>query len=305
MYGGTGNDTYEVDDVGDYLEEYAGEGTADRVEASIEDYRLGDNLEQLTLTGSAIEGTGNDLSNVIVGNRFDNILHGGGGNDTINGGLGADLMFGGIGNDVYYVDAAGDNVAEFAGGGNDLVRSSVDYTLGADVERLTLIGSSAVSGTGNASPNTIVGNGAANSLHGEGRNDRLSGGAGNDQLHGGVGSDRLTGGTGQDGFHFDTALNARNNVDTIVDFSVADDTIHLDQAIFTGLDLGTLAEGAFVNGTAAADSDDRIIYDSATGRIFYDADGSGDGAAVLFAQVTAGTALTNADFIRVKRAAHR
>ncbi|MDQ3477878.1 MAG: calcium-binding protein [Pseudomonadota bacterium] len=296
MGGGTGNDSYEVDDAGDMVIEAFGEGTADRVDASIS-YTLGDHVERLTLTGSAaINGTGNALANVIVGNGADNFLFGFDGNDSLNGGLGADTLEGGIGNDVYFVDNAGDTVTEIAGQGNDLVKSSVDYTLGADVERLTLTGTGAISGTGNAGANILTGNGGANTLNGEGRNDRLSGGAGNDQLHGGVGSDRLTGGTGQDGFYFDTALNARNNVDTILDFSAADDTIYLGATAMT-LDLGTLAEGAFVNGTAAADADDRIIYDSATGKIYYDADGNGSEVAVLFAQVTAGTALTNADFI--------
>ncbi len=298
MDGGTGNDSYEVDDAGDRVIEAFGEGTADRVDASIS-YTLGDNVERLTLTGSeAIDGTGNALANVIVGNSAANILTGGDGHDSLNGRQGADTMVGGLGNDVYFVDNAGDTVTEVDGQGNDLVKSSVDYVLGADVERLTLTGSGAISGTGNAGANRITGNGAANTLHGEGRNDKLFGGAGNDQLHGGVGSDRLTGGSGQDGFYFDTALNARNNVDTILDFSTADDTIYLDLAIFGGVGVeGVLAEGAFHEGAAAADADDRIIYDSATGKIYYDADGNGSEVAVLFAQVTAGTALTNADFI--------
>ncbi len=296
MNGGPGNDTFSVDDAGDVVIEATGEGI-DRVTSTVS-HTLAANVENLELTGTAtISGTGNALSNVIVGNRAANTLIGGSGNDSLIGGLGADTLVGGIGNDVYYVDSVGDIVTEAFGEGNDLVKSSVDYVLGDNVERLSLAGSGDISGTGNAGANIITGNDSANSLHGEGRNDRLSGGAGNDQLHGGVGNDRLTGGAGADGFHFDTALNARNNVDTITDFTVADDTMHLDQSVFTTLDLGTLAEGAFVHGTAAADGDDRIIYDSATGRIFYDADGSGDGAAVQFAQVTAGTALSSADFI--------
>ena len=126
---------------------------------------------------------------------------------------------------------------------------------------------------------------------------RLLGGAGNDALGGHTGNDLLSGGTGADLFRFDSALNAATNVDNILDFSVIDDTIVLDQTVFTALTtLGTLSAAAFRTGAAAADADDRIIYNSATGNIYYDADGNGAGAAVLFAHVTAGLALTNADF---------
>jgi len=100
---------------------------------------------------------------------------------------------------------------------------------------------------------------------------------------------------GTDTFAFTTALGA-TNVDRIADFNVVDDTIALDDAVFTGLATGALAAGAFVNGTAAADADDRIVYNSATGQILFDADGNGAGAAVLFATVSAGTVLTASDF---------
>ncbi|MBA3527225.1 MAG: calcium-binding protein, partial [Sphingomonas sp.] len=128
---------------------------------------------------------------------------------------------------------------------------------------------------------------------------KLSGGDGNDMLYGGLGNDRLTGGAGEDGFVFNSELDQRTNVDRITDFSVADDTIYLSRSVFNESLAGPLASGAFHEGTAAADADDRIIYDSATGNIYYDADGSGAGASVLFAQVTAGTALTNVDFVYI------
>ena len=143
----------------------------------------------------------------------------------------------------------------------------------------------------------IIGNGAANTLTGAGGNDTLNGAAGNDHLRGGTGNDTLRGGDGADGFYFDTALDASLNVDTILDFNAAADTIHLDLAVFTGLSgAGTLASGAFRLGTAAADADDRILYDQASGTIYYDADGNCAGAAVQFAQVTAGTVLSEVDF---------
>ena len=95
---------------------------------------------------------------------------------------------------------------------------------------------------------------------------------------------------------FSTAPLAPANIDTIDDFSVADDTIRLDNAIFTGLVAGTLAASAFQTGTAAADALDRVIYNSATGALLFDSDGTGASAAVQFGIVSAGLAMTNADF---------
>jgi Ca2+-binding RTX toxin-like protein len=288
MAGGIGNDTYTVDDVGDNITEANGEGT-DTVQSSIGFSLAGKFIENLTLTGSAaVSGSGNSLANVITGNAAANSLSGADGDDTLNGGGGADAMSGGIGNDIFVVDNVGDTVSEANGAGTDTVQSSVTYSLaGQFVENLVLTGASAVNGTGNSLANVLTGNSAANSL---------GGGDGADSLYGKGGNDTLNGGTGIDGFFFDTALGA-GNVDTISSYSVADDTIMLDRTIFTGIGAnGTLAAGAFVNGTAAADGDDRILYEAATGKIFYDADGNGAGTAVLFAQVSAGTALTNLDF---------
>jgi Ca2+-binding RTX toxin-like protein len=106
----------------------------------------------------------------------------------------------------------------------------------------------------------------------------------------------MTGNAGADSYYFDTAPGAAN-IDRITDFSGPDDTIRLNRTIFSGIAApGSLPASAFAQGTAAADANDRILYDSATGRIFYDADGAGGAAAILFARVTAGTVLTSADF---------
>jgi Ca2+-binding RTX toxin-like protein len=252
-------------------------------------FTLGANVENLTLTGVGnINGTGNALVNTINGNVGANVL---------NGGAGADTMAGSNGNDTYIVDNVGDIVTEAASAGTDLVQSSMGFTLGANVENLTLTGALAVNGTGNTLANTILGNGNVNVLSGGAGNDIMNAGAGNDDLFGGTGSDDLTGGTGTDRYRFDTALSAATNVDDILDFSVIDDTIFLDRDVFTGIAVnGTLAATAFRAGTAAGDADDRIVYDAATGNIFYDADGTGGIAQILFATVTAATALTNADF---------
>ena len=119
---------------------------------------------------------------------------------------------------------------------------------------------------------------------------------GADTLDGGLGADTLQGGAGADTYVFSSALGG-GNVDVIFGYNVADDTIQLNSAVFTGLAAGALDSGAFVIGAAAGDADDRIIYDSATGQLYFDADGNDVGAAVLFATLSPGIALTSADFI--------
>ena len=170
MIGGLGNDVYLVDDSGDVVVENASEGT-DVVYASIS-YALGSNVENLTLSGSAaINGAGNTLNNLITGNAAANI---------IDGGAGADTMAGGAGDDAYVVDNAGDSVLEAASAGTDSVSSSVSYALTANVENLTLTGSAAINGAGNALNNIITGNAAANIIDGGAGADTMAGGAGND-----------------------------------------------------------------------------------------------------------------------------
>ncbi len=293
LIGGTGDDTYTVDNIGDVVTENLSEGT-DKVNSSMT-YALSANVENLTLTGAAaINGTGNDLANSITGNAAINVLIGGAGNDTLNGGAGADSLTGGLGNDTYTVDNAGDVITENPGEGTDKVNSSVTYTLSANVENLTLTGSSAINGTGNDLVNNVTGNTADNQLNGEAGNDTLNGGAGNDMLTGGTGKDTLTGGTGNDTFRFI----AKDSIDKVVDYNVADDAIQLEDSIFTALTaIGTLAADNFIIGTSAADSNDFIVYNTTTGALLYDADGNGAVAAVQIATLTGGLALTNADFV--------
>ena len=221
MVGGSGDDTYVVDNTGDVVTELADEGI-DTVRSTIT-YTLGANVENLILTGSAaINGTGNALDNVLTGNTGTNSLFGGAGNDTLNGGTGADTMVGGVGDDIYYVDNTGDIVTENAGEGNDSVISTIAYTLGANLENLTLSGSSGIAGTGNSASNIIIGNGGANTLWGRDGDDMLFGGAGadslngengNDFLDGGTGNDTLTGGTGNDTYILDRGY----GTDTVVE----------------------------------------------------------------------------------------
>jgi Ca2+-binding RTX toxin-like protein len=213
MMGGAGNDTYWVDDAGDVIVEAVNEGT-DLVRASIS-YSLAafENVENLTLLGTdALLSVGNTLNNYLTGNSGNNTLMGGTGNDTLDGGVGNDSMVGGTGDDTYFVNSAGDIIVELAGEGEDTVRSSINYTLGFNLENLTLTGSSNISGTGNALDNVLTGNS---------RNNTLDGGAGNDTLNGGAGNDSLLGGAGDDTY----LLAVGHGVDTIHDASGALDRI--------------------------------------------------------------------------------
>ena len=243
---------------------------------------------------------GNSLNNRLNGMRGHDTLRGGRGDDTLNGGAGNDTLIGGAGNDTYVVGATGDRVFETTtitgkinAGGTDTVRSAVSFSLDSGagvrfVENLTLTGTGAINGVGNALGNTLTGNVAKNVLNG---------GRGNDVLNGLAGTDTLTGGSGADSFIFNTALGS-GNVDRVTDFNVLADTIGLENVIFADLADGTLAASAFAHNTSgnAADASDRIIYESDTGRLYFDRDGTGAAAKVHFATLTANLAMTNADF---------
>jgi len=272
MAGRAGNDTYIVNNAGDVVIENNGEGT-DRVNSSVSFNLSGQYIERLALTGSSnISGTGNSLTNALTGNA---------GNNTLNGGAGADTMAGGAGNDTYIVDNAGDKVTEKDGEGTDRVNSSVGFDLsGQYIERLTLTGSSDINGRGNSFDNTLVGNAGANVLNGR------------------KGADVLTGGLGADTFVFRDALSA-SNIDTITDFNVAADTIQLSRTVFgaiAGSGILSLAQFAANASGTAQDSSDRVIYETDTGKLFYDSNGSAAGGVKQFATLDAGLALTANDF---------
>src|SRR5262249_44168614 len=176
----------------------------------------------------------------------------------------------------------------------DEVLASVSYSaVGQDIEQIVLTGSADIDAAGQELDNIITGNAGAN---------HISGGLGDDRLDGKGGADVLTGGPGHDVFAFSSALGG-GNVDTVQDFHTAQDWFELDNAVFTGLSEGFLSASAFKDlglHDATVDSSDRILYDSDTGDLFFDADGSGNGfAAILFANVGRHTALSAGDFLIV------
>jgi Ca2+-binding RTX toxin-like protein len=179
LSGGAGSDVYTVDNLADVVLELPGEGD-DLVQASV-NWTLGAATERLLLTGSAaLTGGGNELDNLLTGNTGANRLQAAAGNDTLDGGAGADTLVGEDGNDVYVVDNLADLAVEVAGQGTDTVQAKISWTLGADIENLTLLGTAALSGTGNSLDNLLLGNSAANTLDGAAGADTLAGGAGND-----------------------------------------------------------------------------------------------------------------------------
>ncbi|MDX2309067.1 MAG: CHRD domain-containing protein [Hyphomicrobium sp.] len=273
LMGGAGNDTYALFGRNDSVVEATGGGT-DTVRSTIT-RTLGANFENLLLEGAAaINGTGNALVNRITGNSAANTLDGGA--DTL-----ADTLTGGGGNDTYALFGRSDSVVEAIGGGTDTVRSTITRTLVVNVENLTLEGSAAINGFGNTGLNRIVGN------------------SGTNLLNGASGNDTLTGSGGSDAFIFTSALGAAN-IDHVTDYNLTADRIHLENAVFTGLAAGALAVAAFQSNATgtATQADDRIIYNTVTGALLFDADGAGGAAARQFAVLTTKPAGLNAgDFL--------
>lgn len=260
--------------------------------------RLGDGTDVFRGSASNDTALGGADNDAMSGGLGIDTLFGEAGSDTLDGGAGADQLSGGFDSDIYIVDTRLDVIHEAAGGGTlDTVRAKVSFALAADdhVEQLQafdLAGRAAINLTGNGFGQGLQGNAGAN---------RLSGAGGNDVLAGGRGNDVLTGGANDDSFLFNTALNAQLNVDRITDFSAARDTIVLENSLpgtFRSLVNGFLAESAFkANATGTAtDASDRIIYNTRTGELTYDTNGSGAGGAIKFAVLSTKPALSHDDF---------
>ncbi len=310
LRGGLGDDTYVIGDTLAVVTENLDEGI-DTVQSALT-YTLGANVENLTLTGStAIDGTGNTLNNIITGNEATNVLDGKAGTDSLDGGEGSD---------VYVISRATDHlaaeIADTGAAGTDEVRfaatSANTLTLFAGdtgIEQVVIgtgSGATAVStGTtalnvnaaavgnaltmiGNAGANTLTGTTFADTLDGGAGADTLIGGNGSDSLIGGNGNDILTGGDGSDYFVFNFAANTASNKDTLTDFLSGTDILQFSTAVFSALgSIGSLGAAEFVSGafTSGQDGTDRIVYNTVTGVVYYDADGSGAGAAVQVALI--------------------
>ncbi|MDK4733759.1 calcium-binding protein [Rhizobium sp. CNPSo 3490] len=262
----------------------AADGGTDKIRTDLAAYSLADiaNVENLSFVGNAnFTGVGNSLDNVITGGLGDDTLSGGAGNDTLNGTWGNDSLAGGTGNDIYVVYDAGDTIIENADEGIDTVQTyAASYTLSANVENLTKIGSGAITGTGNNLNNTITGSAAI---------DILSGGGGDDTLNGGAGADTLIGGTGNDTYIVDNASdvvteNADEGIDAVqtalASYTLAanvDNLTFSGTAAFTGTgnDLANTIKGAAgadtLDGKAGAD-----ILIGGTGNDTYLVDNVGD-----------------------------
>jgi Ca2+-binding RTX toxin-like protein len=299
LNGGLGNDTFIVT-AGDVVSDTGG---IDTVLTDV-DWSLADGFENATATGTGpVELTGNNGANVLTGNSGDNFFNPRGGDDTIQAGAGDDLIrLGGGGVPTYgtkVIDGgAGFDTLDFGGFG----RSAIVVDLAAG----TLKGGGDA-GQGSATLigiEQVIGDGFNDQISGSAAAESLGGGGGNDTLDGRGGSDTLTGGPGADTFAFSTTPGA-GNADQVSDFVSATDKLSFDNSVFNALGAaGSFAAGdaRFVSGaglTSGQDASDRLIYNTTTGQLFYDADGNGAGASQLFATLQGAPALAATDIVVV------
>jgi Ca2+-binding RTX toxin-like protein len=307
MVGGEGADVFIIDNSKDQVEDSWTPDfdnqvdPVDTVRASVSFMLASEaRIEVLETTNAAgtksINLAGNAFAQTVGGNAGSNLLDGKAGNDLLIGGAGADKLIGGTGSDTAsYITATTGISAHLAkpsvnaGDAKGDTYSSVENIVGSRfADKITgdINGNRLSAGSGN---DTIAGGSGKDSLKGE---------AGNDTLNGGLDNDTLSGGTGNDTFVFNTALSALN-VDTLSDFRVVDDIFHLENAVFTKLTTaGVLSASQFTANVkgVALDSTDRIIYETDTGKLLYDSNGSAAGGAIQFAKLTANLSLTSADF---------
>ena len=278
----------------------------------------------------------------LYGGADHDTLYAGAGNDRADGGSGRDTVYGDIGNDTVLGNTGDDVLIDYEGanridGGTDADGADIDTidfsglvgrvninlstgTFTADKFIAVVNGPGFFEGLGTSSVvnvekvigaalnDTMTGSGDNEILLGRGGEDRINGGGGNDTVGGGYGTDTLTGGSGRDAFLFDTkgvnASNSNNARDIVTDFNPADDTIQLDNAVFTALgSAGPLSADAFhvtsgsFSAPIAADAEDRVLYNASSGDLFYDPDGTaGDLPGVWIARFENRPILTVDDF---------
>ena len=285
FYGESGNDTLRGGHGNDQLEGGSGDdllsGGAGR------DRIVGRGDTDFTLGATQLSGLGTDSFDGIE----EALLIGGPGANTLDGS-------GFTGALVIYEGRGGDDILIGRATGNDRVRAAGDADFSLSDSQLIGLGTDSLQDIDQAH---LIGYAGANRFDASAFSLGaviINAGAGNDTLIGGAGNDTLTGGAGADRFRFQAAPNATTNRDAITDFSLAQgDTIELENAVFTALlTPGPLAASAFFIGAASTTADHRILYNTTTGQLAYDADGNGAGAAVAFATLTPGLALTNTSF---------
>jgi hypothetical protein len=283
LIGFGGDDTYILDNLGDRIFE-GGVGGGYDIVITTANFALHAGMEVEEIRAPTLR---NEL--VLIGNEFAQKLTGNNGSSVLDGGGGADVMNGALGSDTYFVDNVGDIVEETVATNVsfDAVYTTVSYSLTANahVEWLSAFANydtAAMNLTGSSSSQYLLGNQGANVLDGKG------------------GADILIGYGGADSFAFTTSIGTNfgnGNLDVIVDFQAGIDKILLDDAIFAGIGgPGALAAGVFVTGTSAGDADDRLLYNSSTGQLFYDSNGSAAGGAIHFLTLQGAPALTASDF---------
>jgi Ca2+-binding RTX toxin-like protein len=330
MTGGSGNDIYVVGSSGDLIDEASGDGM-DTVESTMSfslssATQIIGNVEHLTLLGTAaLSGKGNSFANQITGNSGNNVLEGLAGSDTLNGGLGLDtasyitstaavtvnlLTGSGSGSDAeadllisienltgsnFNDTLIGNNVNNVLNGG--LGTDTVSYAAAAAGVRVNLALKTAQNTVGDGvdtliAVENLIGSAYDDVLTGSFAANAISGGGGNDSIQGAGGNDTMTGGEGLDVFRFETILNATSNRDLITDFNPVEDRIELENAVFNAITAtGSLSASAFTIGSSATTNSHRIIYNSLTGSLTYDSNGSAPGRSTIFAELTPGLAL--------------
>jgi serralysin len=285
LFGGAGDDIIIVTMRGTSTIEFAGEGT-DEVRTTFDIYGLQANVENLTFADDARHGAGvgNELANTLRGGTGNDDLFGRAGNDTLYGGTGtANTLLGQEGDDTYVVDSIGDSVIEFAGEGNDTVRTELgSFVLRDNVENLIFTGMTSFIGVGAEDANVIAGGIA---------DDQLNGMGGDDILIGRSGADLLQGGAGADQFRF---AGDETGLDRILDFTSGADKIALSS---TGFVRTATVDFIQSGAPAATSTNSTFLYNVNNGIVSYDADGTGAGAAVQIAQLNAGLTLAATDFL--------
>lgn len=315
LFAGAGNDLI---DGGSGLDRLVGSSGDDQIYGESENDLLYGSPGSDTLYG----GSGDDG---LYGGSDNDTIYGGTGDDRIDGDTGLDTLVGGFGNDIYNLKLdSSDTILELAGQGTDTVRSFFNYSLPDQIERLILVGETATSGSGNALDNVITTEDAAlvsgsvpevnhTILGGDGNDliqsgsgtDTINGQAGNDRLAGWYGTDTLTGGSGADEFIFATNYSSYfagyDGIDVITDFNLAEGDkliIPLNGFSTGGLAVGNLPAAQFHSGASATTAAQRLIYNPATGGLFYDRDGLGGNTQQQIAQLATGLSL-NQTAIRV------